>query len=419
MPQQQLIPQGATVGVPIPEGATIGEPSKKEQAKTPEQPGFFKRLGESVGFTPPKTKEEAEAMLPSKAEMILGPAATIPGMIASYAKKFVKSTGEELGEVVSAGKNIAEGGPIGANIGKAGYGILHGELEKTPIIGSAMNTVGSDVSQKNYSGAAGGLTGIIGQVALPEILERGGSAYGKLTGKVNPAVKVNKILGVGEKNIRVGSVPASMDEFATNPARGVMKYGLDEKKLNKMNPLERLKAVTETRNKVGEKLDTVLKSATDAGKVVKLEKTVTDTFSQITDKALQANVEKRMVQILKEAGIPEGLPLNQYTPTQARSLQRGLDDFANFAPEGSVKTFRDVATKLRRGISAETRKVVPESAPLDQDYGDLAEATKATKKTVAKAASTVPKNKLKDWIMKGLIGYGAYEAYKHSGLPLP
>jgi hypothetical protein len=389
----------------------------KQTPPTPERPGFFKRLGQSVGA--PTTKEELAALKPSTAEMILGPGAAVPKMLYDYLKKNIKSTGQEIGEVVDAGKNIAQGQPILPNVGKAAYGMLHGELEKVPVVGSAINTAGSDVANKNYMGAAGGLTGVIGQIALPDAIEKGGEAFGKVTGKVNPAVKVNKILGVKDANIRVGSVPASMDEFATNPARGVMKYGLDEKTLNKMNPIERLKAVTDTRNQVGAKLDTVLKAATDAGKTVKLESVVKDTFSQITDKALQANVEKRMTQILQEAGIPPGTPLNQYTPTQARALQRGLDDFANFAPEGSVKTFRDVATKLRRGISAETRKVVPESAPLDRDYGDLAEATKATKKTVSKAARTVPENKLRKWIIRGLAGAGAYEVAKHSGVPLP
>jgi hypothetical protein len=231
--------------------------------------------------------------------------------------------------------------------------------------------------------------------------------------KVDPLAKTNELLGVTRKEVRVGGTPESLDQFTTNPARGVQKYGLTDKDLKKMNPLERNSAVTKARNSAGEKLDATLKKATEEGKTVNLYKTLNDTFKNIPDPKLAKQAETRMLQILKQHGINK--PLNQLTPTEARAVQRSLDDFANFASGDAVKTFKDVATKLRRGISAETRKAVPESAEFDQDYSDLASATKATQRAAADYARTTPQSTLRKWLIKGAVKAGT----AGMGLPLP
>jgi hypothetical protein len=240
-----------------------------------------------------------------------------------------------------------------------------------------------------------------------------------LGAKVDPLARINKILGVKPADVRVGTVPETLDEFAANPARGVLKAGLEEKQLAKMNPLERTKAVTTARESAGAKLDQVLQAHPD--KTINVQKTVQEVFSQIDDKKLIKMATARMQRIVNEAGITK--PLSQLTPMEARTIQRGLDEFANFAPEGTAKTFRDVATALRRGISKATRQAIPETAELDQDYGDLAKATKAVRRQVAKYASEVSESKLRKIVKAsaGLAGLGgAYEIGKHfaSG-PLP
>jgi hypothetical protein len=79
-------------------------------------------------------------------------------------------------EVQQAAQNVVEGGPLGANIGKAGSGLLHGLLAQVPFIGTPTEQAGIDVANKNYAGAAGGLTGVAAQVLAPKIVEAGGDA---------------------------------------------------------------------------------------------------------------------------------------------------------------------------------------------------------------------------------------------------
>src|SRR6267142_2036562 len=276
------------------------------------------------------------------------------------------------------------------------------------------------------------------------VLEGAGAGAGKLrqgikalTKRADPLARINKILGVEAKGVRVGTTPETMDAFVTNPARGVSEemkqFGIDEKAFSKMNPLERNKFVTEARNTTGKKLDAVLDAATQQGKKVSIRSTVDDIFKEIPDKNLQTQTRAKLGQIVNKAmGRPnvfEEVPymkmlgeLDNLTPTQAREIQRGLDDFANFADEGPARSFKDVATQLRRGISRITRQAVPESAPFDQQYGDLANATKATQRQMIDYVRTTPQSKLRGLIKKGLYGAGGvmlYEGAKHMGAPLP
>jgi hypothetical protein len=222
--------------------------------------------------------------------------------------------------------------------------------------------------------------------------------------KVEPLARLNKIMGVGAKEIRVGGVPESLDEFASNPARGVLKAGVQEKQLAKMNPLERLSTLTEVRNNAGTKLDEVLNAHPD--KAINVQKVVEGVFKDIPDPKLVKQSMVRLQQILSKAGINK--PLSQLTPMEARTVQRGLDDFANFSSGDTAKSFRDVATSLRRGISKATRQAIPETAELDQDYGDLAGAVKAVRNQANKYARTVPESKLRKMApyIAGSLGAG-------------
>ena len=137
-----------------------------------EQPGFFKRLGQSLGL--PTMKEElqqppSELSASDLAMKSLGP--IIPAAKGAYdwGKRAVKNIGEGINEEAEAARNISAGQPIIPNIGKAAYGIVHGGVGSIPFIGEPMETAGKDVANKNYAGAAGGLTGVVGQVAAPEL----------------------------------------------------------------------------------------------------------------------------------------------------------------------------------------------------------------------------------------------------------
>jgi hypothetical protein len=116
--------------------------------------------------------EELNAMAPTARDMILPPGVnTAVKMAENYGRNAIQGIKEGSQDVSEAAHNIAQGGPVGANLGKAGSGVLHAGLQATPFIGPPIETAGKDIAQHNYAGAAGGLTGVVGQLAAPEIFK--------------------------------------------------------------------------------------------------------------------------------------------------------------------------------------------------------------------------------------------------------
>lgn len=139
----------------------------------PPKAGFLQRFGEATGIPTSKPEWEQFNQPPSAAETILGPVVPAAKGIYEWAKRAVTNIGEGGKEEVDAARNISEGGPIGENVGKAVGGIVHGGVGSLPFIGQGIEQAGQDIVNKNYRGAAGGLTGVIGQVVAPEVAERG------------------------------------------------------------------------------------------------------------------------------------------------------------------------------------------------------------------------------------------------------
>jgi hypothetical protein len=173
----QLIPLDQSQGgsVPIPQGATL-QPLN-QQAQQP--PGFFKRLGQSLGI--PTSRQEAEAMKPSLAEMVGGPAVTAGKMIYNYGKNTAQGFEDAYHEIKEGAENVAAGQPLMPNlIGKGFYPGVRAGINAVPFIGPAINTAGEDIGGGNYAGGAGGLTGVIGQIAAPTLLEKGSGVLNRL-----------------------------------------------------------------------------------------------------------------------------------------------------------------------------------------------------------------------------------------------
>lgn len=166
------------------DGGSMSRTGGGEQADY--APGFFTRLGQSLGV--PTSMEELEAAQPSTAEKLIGPAATAGKMVWNYGKTAAAGIRDAGQEAYQAGQNIAEGGPVGQNLGKAGAGALHGILQATPFIGPSIETAGQDIASGNTMGAAGGLTGVIGQVVAPYAIEKGGAAVRKLRAPLSDTV---------------------------------------------------------------------------------------------------------------------------------------------------------------------------------------------------------------------------------------
>lgn len=140
-----------------------------------DKPGFFKRLGQSFGL--PTTMEEVESAKPKfdwqhVGEAALGPVGVVGKMAYNYGETAIKGIKEGAQEATEVGENLAEGRPVLPNLGKFGSAVLHGTLSAVPIIGPSIETAGQDIAEKNYAGAAGGLTGVVAQVAAPEVLKR-------------------------------------------------------------------------------------------------------------------------------------------------------------------------------------------------------------------------------------------------------
>lgn len=171
----QLVPldQSQDGTVPIPPGATLQPLNQPSQP-----PGFLKRLAQSVGM--PTSMQELQAVQPNTAEDIIGPAATAAKTLWNYGKTAVQGMKEGGQDVYEAAQNMGQGQPVGPNLGKAASGVLHAGLQATPFIGPSIETAGQDIQGGNYQGAAGGLTGVLGQVAAPYALEKGGAALNRL-----------------------------------------------------------------------------------------------------------------------------------------------------------------------------------------------------------------------------------------------
>ncbi|HKH99708.1 MAG TPA: hypothetical protein VJ999_11420 [Candidatus Sulfotelmatobacter sp.] len=169
--------------MPIPQGATL-QPLD-QQAQQP--PGFFKRLGQSLGV--PTSMQELQAAQPSLAEGLGGPAVTAGKMLWNYGKNTVKGFQDAYQDVKEGGQNIAEGQPVLPNLIGKGFGAgVRAGINAIPFLGPAINTAGEDVTAGNYRGAAGGLTGVTAQAALPFLAERGSAALNKLRAPLGDTV---------------------------------------------------------------------------------------------------------------------------------------------------------------------------------------------------------------------------------------
>jgi hypothetical protein len=296
-------------------------------------------------------------------------------------------------------------------------------------LGAGAGSLASGSSPKEALATGAKFTGA--EIGGEAALTAGGKVIKAMSSKVPPLAKINKLLGVSQKEIRVGKAPASTKEFTTQPARGAEKAGLDEKALKKMTPLERNAAIVKAKDEAVSNLDQALEKASGTGVKLNLKADVDSIFTSIPDKAVRAQTRQRLTQIVNKAlGTPMETgtsymkmlgKLDNISPTQARSIQRGLDEFADFAGEGSVKTFKDVAYKMRKIISEKTHLAVPDSVPLDEHASDLISASKATQRLAKDYSKNVPENKLRKLVIKTLVGGGltgiGYEAGKRwSGL---
>ncbi|MBZ5523866.1 MAG: hypothetical protein LAP21_16650, partial [Acidobacteriia bacterium] len=123
-------------------------------------------------------------------------------------------TGGQLGRGEISGKQAA---------GKTADAALHAVLQAVPFVGPAIETAGTDIAQGNYRGAAGGLTGVIGQIAAPELIKRGGAAIrgvpGEVPARIAPVAPEPSLPGTAPAENGVGQriVRSSAQQSAVEP----------------------------------------------------------------------------------------------------------------------------------------------------------------------------------------------------------
>ena len=403
-------------------------PWTKFQATQTQDAGPWSKFAQpevSKEIAPPDTSEEIKkrrALTIAKVPTVPLPGEQAGGMITSpyrfeEAVKTAEGPGKELGKDLRTGALSLAGAGIGGGLAgelapaaKASAGgskflqwLLPAMARGTATgAGAGAGTLAAGGTPKEALGTAATFTGaeVGGEASL--------GALKKILGKSGEeAQRINKLLGVKAKQVIPGKTPESLDAFVANPARGARKYGLDEKALAKMDPLERNNAVMAARDKAGQQLDQVLSQA--QGKTVNIQPAIEKSFQDILDPKVAKQAEERLQQILAKNKITK--PLSQLSPMEARSIQRDLDKFAKFTGE-DTKSFGDMARKIRRGISEATRKAVPESAPFDQDYTDLKNASDATQNQLKQFGAKAPENKLRKWIIRAAGLGGAYELGK-------
>jgi len=104
-------------------------------------------------------------------EMLGGPAVQVGEQLYGMGKRFVQGVKQTGKEALEAGANIDEGQPILSNLAKPVSEAVETGVRAIPFIGEPMAAAGEDVAAKQYARAAGELTGVVGQVAVPELHE--------------------------------------------------------------------------------------------------------------------------------------------------------------------------------------------------------------------------------------------------------
>lgn len=173
----------------------------------PPPPGFFQRTAEAVGI-PTSLQQVKDLTKTTPAQM--GEA------LGEQFKGAVKRGAKEVGE---AARNIYEGGPVGANVGKAGYGVLTGALESNPIT-QPVETLSEDIKARNYPAAAGDLVGSTVNYFLLKGAKKPGTKprIEKLTSATGPAggettAALRTTLPELDKTVAVAGKPQTIGEF--------------------------------------------------------------------------------------------------------------------------------------------------------------------------------------------------------------
>ena len=376
----------------------------------PQQPGFVQRLEQSLGL--PSTPEEAAAVTPTsigdavKSALVASTGFLSP--LINYGKTAIKGTLEGKQDVDEAIQNIAQGQPVGANIGKAASGVLHAALQQVPIIGPPTDTAGQDVAQGNYAGAAGGLTGVIGQLFAPKVLEgirnipdvlMTEEGQSKLSPKYNfekPSPVEPPVTPATPQDISFddAAVRKTVNKDLSPDAVDVLQQAAgDVIPAGSSTDVHLLGAVPEINNTIateGAKLDGILKNAgpLKASPKVDVLNAINDLKSELpggTEETFGKAIDKELARIADSLDLTDPTEINQ----AIRTLDARIKDYN--APEGNLDTPGQAAdaarVTIRRALRDTLNTQIPETQPINKILGDNLEVRAALRKKLGSVAN--------------------------------
>lgn len=205
-PVQLDLSKAKPITLDMGQATAIGQPVKLDLSKAqpiaaqPEQPGFGTRLAQSVGI--PTSSEEFKQSLPAYAGNALMPGA---GNVTQGLVGAGQSVSDYITEIGEAGENIGRGQPVLPNVGKVGHAASDLLASFVPG-GETVKNVAGDVASKNYAGAAGGTTGILGQL----LALKGSGKAAKVGTKDLPTIRSENL----DVALSVGGRPKGVDVHA-------------------------------------------------------------------------------------------------------------------------------------------------------------------------------------------------------------
>jgi hypothetical protein len=375
---------------------------------TPAQPSYFERLAQSFGL--PSSHAQAEAQAPSSIADVLRQAASastgfLPAIL-DYGKTALRGAANAGKEVNEATQNVLEGGPVGANTGKAASGVLNAALQAVPVVGPHIQTAGEDVSQGNLAGAAGGLTGVIGQIAAPKILEGASDLAGKTVDAAKEAfvepkatpplpelpTPVSGPVGVDspfdDATIRKTSgkdLSPDARETLRNAAGPVIPAGSSPE-------LHLLKAVPEINSTITMQSNALAKILSDHGPLSTTpEATVTTALDNLRD-SLPGGTEDSFGKAIDKEATKAKDVLNSTDPVAINDYIRTLDKSIGSytAPEDGIDTASNAAdaarVTIRRALRDTINSEIPETKPINTVLGNNIEVRSVLRKRLGAVA---------------------------------
>jgi hypothetical protein len=355
---------------------------------TSTQPGFFTRLGQSLSL--PTSQAEVDNLAPKTIkDALIQAASASTGFLQpliNYGRTAAKGISEGKQDIDEAAANIGSGQPVLSNIGKAVSGAIHASLQATPIVGPSIDTAGQDVSQGNLAGAAGGLTGVISQIAAPKVIE----GVGDLTGKTVDAAKKAFVEPKPTPPLPETPAPVStplkidspMDDATIRKSVGGKDLSPDARETlrNATGPvipagsspeLQLLKAVPEVNSTITTQSNALAKILADNGSLSTTpEATVTTALDNLRDSLPGGTEESFGKAIDKEAtkakdvlSSTDPVAINDYI----RQLDKSISSYT--APEDGIDTASNAAdaarVTIRRALRDTINSEIPATKPIN------------------------------------------------------